>query len=223
MSEKRVLLVDATGNPILTAPLQLDDTDKLATSMYLKGSVAGDTPVLAQNSSYGNVRVSIYEGGNRAGLQSLNADAISGATIALGIFSAQEMCNGVGWDRQRNNEELVLLASAARTAQTDSADQINYNGSGLIVIVDVTVDPAAAAITPKLQIKDSISSNYFTVWSAAAAINAVGTYAYLFAPGGAAGSYTEAVNLRVARTWRVRIDPADADSMTYSVSAVVLV
>ena len=112
---------------------------------------------------------------------------------------------------------------AARTAETNSADQTNYNGQALIIIVDISVDPAAASITPELQIKDSISGNYFTVWTAAVALTGVGTYAYLFAPGGAAGSYTEAVNLLVGRTWRFQMNVADADSMTYSVSAVVLV
>ena len=61
------------------------------------------------------------------------------------------------------------------------------------------------------------------MWTAAAAITATGQYAYLFVPGGAAGSYTEAVNLALGRTWRLGVTHGDTDSITYSVSAVQLV
>jgi len=126
---------------------------------------------------------------------------------------------------RRENVEAVLLASAARTAETRSADQINYNGRGLILVVNVTADPAAASITPTLEIKDPISNNYFTVWTATAALAAVGMTAYLFEIGGvgAAGSFTEAVNIRLTRTWRFVMAVANANSMTYSVSANTLV
>ena len=123
------------------------------------------------------------------------------------------------------NIETTPLASAARTVETSSLDQVNVNGRGLILIVNVTADPAAASITPTLEIKDPISGNYFTVWTAAAALAAVGMTAYLFDVGGvgAAGSFTEAVNIRLTRTWRFTMTVANASSMTYSVSANVLV
>ena len=123
------------------------------------------------------------------------------------------------------NFEVALLASAARTVETRSPDQVNANGRGLILIVNITADPAAASITPTLEIRDPISGNYFTVWTAAAALAAVGTTAYLFEVGGvgSAGSFTEAINIRLTRTWRFTMTVANASSMTYSVSANVLV
>lgn len=150
------------------------------------------------------------------------ADALANPTTSI-IGAAKHGFNGATWDRWRGNEELTLLASAARTVETNSGDQVNYNHRGLIIIVSVTVDGAAASITPNLKIKDSISGSYHEVWQAAAAIEAVGVYAYLFQPGGAAGSFTEAVNLRVGRTWRFQMEVADADAITYSVSAVMLI
>ena len=125
----------------------------------------------------------------------------------------------------RSNTEVTLLASAARTVVTSSDDQINTNNSGLILIVDITVDPAAASITPTLEIRDPISGNYFTVWTAAVALAAVGMTAYLFDIGGVglAGSFTEAVNIRLTRTWRFTMTVANANSITYSVSANNLV
>ena len=125
----------------------------------------------------------------------------------------------------RSNTEVVLLASAARTIATSSANQVNDNSCGLILIVNITVDPATASITPTLQIRDPISGNYFTVWTAAVALTAVGTTAYLFDIGGVgiAGSFTEAINIRLTRTWRFTMTVANASSMTYSVSANNLV
>ena len=125
----------------------------------------------------------------------------------------------------RSNTEVVLLASAARTVATSSADQVNTNNSGLILIVNITDDPAAASITPTLQIRDPISGNYFTVWTAAVALAAIGMAAYLFDIGGVgvAGSFSEAVNIRLTRTWRFSMTVANANSITYSVSANNLV
>ena len=124
-----------------------------------------------------------------------------------------------------SNTEITLLASAARTAETSSADQVNTNSRGLILIVNITADPVAASITPTLEIRDPISGGYFTVWIAAAALAAVGMTAYLFDIGGvgAAGSFTEAINIRLTRTWRFTMTVANANSMTYSVSANELV
>jgi len=172
-------------------------------------------------------RLQVTLGGNEA-----EADALAVRSLCLAVHSADASgrlvvvpirYNGATWDRIRNNQEVTLLASAARTASTNGTDQTNYNHRALVVVVDVTSITATPSITPTLQIKDSISGDYVTVWTAAAPLTATGEAAYLFVPGGAAGSYTEAVNLRLPRTWRLRVTHADADSITYSVSAVGLV
>ena len=203
--------------------LQLDDTDKLAVSLYGQGTAVGDKALnvddLGAVAVYPRAVASVLADGqnNSSSIWSTSgAPDINFKTLPL-IF------NGVTWDRVRNNQEIVLLASAARTATLQSADIVNYNGSGLILFLDVSAIDATPTITLSLQIKDSISGNYFTIWTAAAGVSTVVSRAYLFTPGGAAGSYTEAVNLRLARTWRLNVAHTDADSITYSVSAVVLV
>jgi len=120
---------------------------------------------------------------------------------------------------QDENIEGIALASAARTATANSADLTNHNGDFLTIFVDVTVDPATASITPSVQVKDSISGSYHTVWTAAAAFAAVGTFVYQLGPGllaGAPGGYTDAENVVVRRTFRVVMTAADAGSITYS-------
>jgi len=198
---KRVLLVDSSGNPILTGPIQLDSTNKLAVSLYGKSTEAGDSPitVVALNN----------EGQNSATAQNVKAHMHARGD---GVF---EM-----W---RNNEEITLLASAARTAQTDSAAQVNHNHRGMILFVDVTVDAAAGAITPNIAVKDPVSGTAKVIWTAAAAIAATGQFVYMLLPGAAdAGSYTEQKELAIPRDWFFRMTVADADSLTYSVSCCML-
>src|ERR1041385_5303172 len=99
--------------------------------------------------------------------------------------------NGSGWDQWRNNAQGTLLASAARTATITSADQTNTNGRRLLLTIDVSAQ-AGGSVTPSLQIQDpGPSGNWVTVWTAAAALTAVGTYAYYFADGASGGDWTE--------------------------------
>lgn len=127
--------------------------------------------------------------------------------------------NGGSFDRQRNNIAATVLASAARTATTNSSDQTNHNAKGFTLFLDVSEIVATPSITLSLQIKDSISGLYFTFWTAALAVTAPGQFAYQFGPGASDnGSWTETSAFFVGRTWRVVSTHADADSITYSVS-----
>lgn len=123
------------------------------------------------------------------------------------------------------NADLTLLQRENRIAEANSGDQLNSAGRGLILFVRVYDITDTPLITPVLQIRDSISGVYFSVWSAAAAIAAADSYAYLFDIGGIGfgGNYTEAVNLRLGLVWRFIMQHADADAIEYSVSATLLV
>lgn len=123
------------------------------------------------------------------------------------------------------NTDTTLLAQAVRTTEANSGDQINSAWKGLILFVRVYAITNTPSITPVLQIRDSISGAYFTVWTATAAIAAAGSYVYIFDLGGVGfgGNYTEAVNLRLARVWRLIVQHADTDAIEYSVSATLLV
>ena len=123
------------------------------------------------------------------------------------------------------NVDITLLTRESRTAEANSGDQLNSSGRGLILFMRVYSITDTPSITPVLQIRDSISGTYFSVWSAQAAITAAGSYVYLFDLGGIGfgGNYTEAVNLRLGLVWRLVVQHADADSIEYSVSATLLV
>ena len=151
------------------------------------------------------------------------------------LFVDTGLYNGAGWNAARNNVEVTLLASAARTATTNSPDQTNYNGRGVHVSIDVTVEgPATLAI--KIQGKHSVGGTYYdicdfgTVYTAATDTPGAKTVAMF--PGiltadhvgvGAGVFGTIAKSGVLPRTWRAVVTHADATTCTYSLSAVTIV
>lgn len=115
-----------------------------------------------------------------------------------------------------NNTNVIMLASAARTAETTSEDISNPQYKGCHVIIDVTADPASASITPTIQGKDSVSGKYYTLL-VGNAISAVGTTILRIYPGLAASANVIANDI-VPNKFRVSMAVADADSITYSVA-----
>ena len=121
---------------------------------------------------------------------------------------------------QMSTRDGALLASAARTTLQNTEAQSSRGLKHLTIIVDVTVDPASAAITPSLQALDPASGKWVTVWTAAAALTAVGTAIYALGVGILAsvpGGFTDVENIPIPPTWRFHMAVADTDSMTYSV------
>ncbi len=147
------------------------------------------------------------------------ADAIDAAGL-LGI--KQYLYNGAAWEAEQSNQDVTLLASAARTATTNSPDQTNPSFRGAILFVNVTSITATPSVTPSVAMKDSISAAYGTLWTATVAIAAAGAYIYLLYPGAVNGNATEVDGIAIPRTWRLTMTHADADSITYSVSAAYI-
>jgi len=85
--------------------------------------------------------VLVTQGGGLVGrvfAANTTGDGNNGANFLAGAINE---FNGGSFDRRRNNTEGTLLASAARTATTSSPDQVNYNGSGVIVYLNITANP----------------------------------------------------------------------------------
>lgn len=204
---------------------QLDDTDKIAVSLYGKDSAAGDIALNA--SASGNLEVDIHGSGSAISAPGGTGSDGDGARTGLTVYNRNSLYDGsASWDRERNNTEATALASAARTAQADSADITNHNAKFLQLFVNVTVDGGTAAVTPTLQVKDSISSAYHTVWTAATTIADTGTFVYSLGPGllaSVTGGQTDTENVLIPRVFRVRVTVADAESLTYSISYNLIV
>ena len=139
--------------------------------------------------------------------------------------------NGTTWDRWRNNTEGTLLASAARTASTASADQTNYNARGALIHINVTANPGGGeTLNWTLDVKDPISGTYFSLWNSADATAgytaANGFKAFLIYPGAAETqdrSQLWATGLALPRAWRINMAHSAAGSWTYSVGYSLIV
>lgn len=115
----------------------------------------------------------------------------------------------------------TLLASAARTATTSSADQTNYNAKGVRVFINVTVDAAAASVVPTITVKDPVSGVYTAILTGAA-ITATGHTVLTVYPGATVAAGVT-LSTALGKTWRVTMTHADTDSMTYSIGYATLV
>jgi hypothetical protein len=207
--------------PLAGPPAQMDDTDKLAVSLYAKAAAAGDAQLLVDSAANPNLRVMICNTTSKAAVNVLSTDIFSPSVSALAVLGVQYLYNGSTLERQRGNNEVTVSVSAARVAVLTTADQIKYNNCGAILIINVTARAAATTLTPTIQVKDPVSGEYVTVWTAAAAIDtADNTFTYAFDVGllATVTGYTQSVNQVLPRVWRLTVTPSDANSVTYSVA-----
>lgn len=120
--------------------------------------------------------------------------------------------NGATNDTWRNNTEVTVLASAARTASENSADITVYNGAMLAVFLDVTaVSGTSPTLDVTVKVKDVASGKYFVIgtFTQATAV----TKQAIFIGGGADVEFA-------TRTYRVEcVIAGTTPSFTFSVGA----
>lgn len=130
--------------------------------------------------------------------------------------------NGSTWDRNRNNQDTAALVtlSAAAAGTTNSADQTNYNGRGVIAVVNISAITTATAVV-KIQGKDAASGQYYDLLTSTG-LTATGATALTVYPGAAA---TANVSLPspLPKTWRVSVTVTGGSaSVTATVGASVI-
>lgn len=144
------------------------------------------------------------------------SDASSGTNIAaIGMFNY----NGTTYERNRSNMQSTLLASAARTVTTSSADQTNNNAKGLHVVLDVT-SAGTGDITLTIEGKDTLSGKYYTLL-AGTNVTTNSTNVYKVYPGLPATANVSANDI-VPRTYRVTVTANNANTITYSVASLLV-
>lgn len=145
-----------------------------------------------------------------------NADGKNN-NLALVTENHNYLYNNSNYDRARNNHEVTVLASAARSADTNSADQPNYNARGVVVSIDITV-LGSTNLTITVTYKDSLSGKYVTILASAALI-ATGTYTLVVYPSATPASNLVA-NFPLPRFWRVQsVRGGTPGTDTFSVSS----
>lgn len=118
------------------------------------------------------------------------------------------------------NLSSVLAPSAARIADATFVGPLNYESKGLILIIDVTAIVDTPSVVFTIQGVDPASGKTWTIL-ASAAIVGTGTTVLRVYPG-----LTPAANLVASDImpvqWQVLADHNDADSITYSLGAVLI-
>lgn len=118
-------------------------------------------------------------------------------------------------------EESVIFKSVARTATHNSPDLAkNREFSGLILIIDATVEVATASVVFTIQGKDPGSGKYYTIL-ASAAVTAVGTTILRVHPNLTASANVIAKDV-MPSTFRILATHDDADALTYTVGAILV-
>lgn len=167
------------------------------------------------------VMIGADNGTNFVSVLNGNDDLASATDLALITRDYNLLYNGSNWDRARANIEITVLATAARTASTNSADLTNHNARGVIITLDVTTDPAGGETLQLLvQYKDAESSAYEIILDDAA--NATpGRRTVIVYPGtaGSANDVTSTTGYPLPRIWRVRIVHSAGGTWNYSVGA----
>lgn len=127
---------------------------------------------------------------------------------------------------RNEKQEILLLATAARTATTTAYFRVPQ-GAGGILVVDVTARAAATTLTPKItMVSDNADYAWtFDLWTATAAINSADTTAtYALYPGAedTGADYTEEVNMVLPIHCKLTMTHSDANSITYSAHFVAV-
>lgn len=115
----------------------------------------------------------------------------------------------------------TIYSSAARTATPDAPVLINKFNRGVHVIIDVTAITDTPSVVFSIQGKDGVSENWYTLLTSVAIVG-TGTTLLRVEP-----AVTDEANLvegaQIPRVWRVQAVHADADSITYSVGANLVI
>jgi len=117
-------------------------------------------------------------------------------------------------------ETFTVLESAARTASVNSSTFPNSRHKGLHLVIDATASAATPSVVFTIQGYSPLGDDYYTILASAAVTGAATTVLRVY-PGLAAAANL-AVSDCLPPLWRVSAVAGDADSLTYSVAALLL-
>ncbi len=116
--------------------------------------------------------------------------------------------------------DIVILASAARTATNNSRDIVNSYGRGVVVFCNVGAAPGIDTVTLTIKGKGPISGLYYTILTSAALV-ATGLVVLRVYPGLVAAANLT-VNDVLPKTFAVTVTHSAGGSFTYSVAANII-
>jgi hypothetical protein len=96
---------------------------------------------------------------------------------------------------------LLTLTAQGAASNQPIADQVNANGRGVKVVIDITVAGGTPTLTVTIQGKDPVSGKYYTILTSAA-LAAVATTVLTVYPGAPVSANVSA-NDALPRDWRI--------------------
>lgn len=185
-------------------------------SAYTSGTVTGTADFGAAPVAPVTQQVQVAGGGGAATTTSPGADG-NAAVTSLATIAVPFLHNNNNFDRQKNNFESTVYASAARTTAQTGTDQTNFNARGIRLTIDITAVAGAPSLTFTVQGKSTLANKYTNIL-VSTALTSVGTTTLQIYPGMLAAANLKADEL-LPRLWRVNVAVGTADSVTYSVDA----
>lgn len=102
----------------------------------------------------------------------------------------------------QNSDNLIIIASAAQTANVNSADQTNANCKGINLYINTgAFGVGATGITATLQGKDPVTGQYYTIVQSAALV--ASTFLVLQVYPGLTAAANSIANAALPKTWRI--------------------
>jgi hypothetical protein len=181
-------------------------TDEIASIHYQKmklidGSEDGITPAIVSGS--GGLRVDLATALDR------NVDS-----VGIGLY------NGSGHEAAQGNNDRVIAPSAARTVNLRVQDLLNVNGRGVILRIAVTV-AGTGSIKGQVWGQDPDGVNF---WALGETPNIVANgYTILKVYPGIPAVANVAISDVLPRLWMVQVVHNNANPITYSVGASLMV
>jgi hypothetical protein len=216
------LTLDSANRLIATLPTVEGAAGQTAPTKFLMlGATDGANAQALKVDAQKNLLVGLRNSGGGEMVANATGNGHNGSA-ALRVASS--LYNGTTFDFQHANTEGTLLASAARTATTSSANQTNYNARGVIVTLRISAASGTGGLSWKLYGVDPVSgATYQITPNIAAPITAAGTYAFEVYPGSTTTGSTnpswmyQRTSAALPRTWQLQVVHADGSSYTYSV------
>lgn len=177
----------------------LDNTNIPRASIYGKATNPGDTSFLLDSSGRPLIDLRRIGGIN---VQMGGSDGVTAGNVLEVLWG---LYNGSTIDQMRGNQDnITLLASAAITSNSQSADQTNYNARGVKVFIKTgSFGASESTMVVNVQVKDPVNGTYYTVLSSpAAGLSASSTYILTVYPGITVTANVSASDV-ISRTWRV--------------------
>jgi hypothetical protein len=207
------------GNPVLVGGSDGTNARAIATDTSGRSIVVG-TQAINGGAAIGlpvYVVVATDAGGSLRNLKvagTAGQSDVESNQLDLFVAAHKGSWGGTTWERDRNNVDVTLLASASRTTTQNSANITTYNARALYVCLDVTT-PGTGSITLSINWICPASGKVINLLTGAA-VTTTTTNVYKVGIGLTAAANAVGVDY-LCRTITINVTANNANAVTYSV------